>query len=383
MRKLGKSPERSNSARWAFLRRYLEHLTNRPFEVLWDGLPDSSDFFADHPPISDPATPSALRQQEHEALAQRQRLVQLGRWLVHLPIGVNEVARTAVAYVRAREQYPRWWVLRWSTLFGFSMLLAAKFIARIAISPYFYKEAPVPPDDAHASTSQPAASAAPAAPQRSRRFRRPLFGYPIWLLASAISLFGVATLLLPLALALVCHGHISLGCFGSCSYPILGAICPLCIVLLALGVVFVFWRRLSLELFRELRIDKSLIHNYYLRNLLFSLFGDDQVPESSGVGPHPVLVTAPLQTLIDENMQPLVARQLYAKDGTPVVEALLAATAIPGIFKPTDVAPQSDKWSQLDSNQSEALRSSTPTASARRRGGHSTQPVTGVFQLPA
>ena len=40
--------------RWMFFRKYLSAITDRPFDVIWKGIPDPADFFAELPPIKDP-----------------------------------------------------------------------------------------------------------------------------------------------------------------------------------------------------------------------------------------------------------------------------------------------------------------------------------------
>ena len=53
-------------ARWTWYRKYLDLLINEPMSVIWDGLPDQSDFYADMPPVKDP-TPALFQNPEAQA----------------------------------------------------------------------------------------------------------------------------------------------------------------------------------------------------------------------------------------------------------------------------------------------------------------------------
>lgn len=111
-----KNPQTENveASRWKFFRKYLATITNRPFQVLWNGIPDPADFFAELPPIKDPVPetitdPELRKNWKAEELASRRELyllVKLGHWLARLPVRVSAVANTVVNYVRAHENYP-------------------------------------------------------------------------------------------------------------------------------------------------------------------------------------------------------------------------------------------------------------------------------------
>jgi predicted acylesterase/phospholipase RssA len=87
--------------RWAWFRTYIHALTDNPFAMFWDAIPDISDFFADMPPIKDTSLPWG------EAAARRQRyiLIKLGRWFAALDVRVRTIAETVVYYVRYKEGY--------------------------------------------------------------------------------------------------------------------------------------------------------------------------------------------------------------------------------------------------------------------------------------
>lgn len=92
--------------RWSWFRQYVDSLTQQPLDVVWDALPDQSDFFADMPPIRNLAASPFFRRAEAAARRRRYLLVKLGRWLARLPVSVRDVTRMLVSYVRCRERYP-------------------------------------------------------------------------------------------------------------------------------------------------------------------------------------------------------------------------------------------------------------------------------------
>jgi predicted acylesterase/phospholipase RssA len=101
-------------ARWEFFRKYLAAITNRPFDVIWKGIPDPADFLAELPPIKDPVpetiTDPKLRKKWKDAeLASRHELylfVKLGHWLAKSPVRISTIANLLVSYVRSKERYP-------------------------------------------------------------------------------------------------------------------------------------------------------------------------------------------------------------------------------------------------------------------------------------
>src|SRR5205085_6810916 len=54
-RERGKSLD--EAARWIWFRRYLSFLLDRPFDVVWDSIPDPSDLMSDVLPVRDPNLP--------------------------------------------------------------------------------------------------------------------------------------------------------------------------------------------------------------------------------------------------------------------------------------------------------------------------------------
>jgi predicted acylesterase/phospholipase RssA len=115
---------RTEAARWGWYRRYLTFLLDRPFDVVWDAVPDPSDLIADLPPVEEPnlpvdengATIGLAKQLEIQSRRKLYIVAKLGSWLAHLPIRVSSIAWLTVRYVRARENYPRNILQIWNLL---------------------------------------------------------------------------------------------------------------------------------------------------------------------------------------------------------------------------------------------------------------------------
>lgn len=135
--------------RWQWYRRYLKAISENPLEVIWSGIPDQSDFFAEFIPVKDPVpetiTDPDLRrsftQAELEARRDLTLFVKLGHWVSRLPVKVHDVAEAVISYVRVKEGYgyrePRrsfsWW---WAC---FKILLLA--VVHNVVHPQWVKEA--------------------------------------------------------------------------------------------------------------------------------------------------------------------------------------------------------------------------------------------------
>ena len=136
-----KAPKERDATRWRWFRRYLEALSNSPFNVLWKAIPDQSDFFADMIPIRDTSVAPRFRKDEVEARRQLYLKVKLGRWLSQLPVTVRLMASGLVNYVRMLEKYPPHMRL-WSrcALFANGIWLAFVVTLRIGLAPQFFSE---------------------------------------------------------------------------------------------------------------------------------------------------------------------------------------------------------------------------------------------------
>lgn len=137
----GAGEEVRRAARWTWFRKYLQALTSRPFEAIWQSLPTQSDFFADLAPIRDASLPSEFSPDETRARRDLYLKVKLGRWLAQLPVTVRHVAGILIDYVRMRERYP---TLR-RLASGVSLLVSLVWLAlllmvRVCCAPQFFPE---------------------------------------------------------------------------------------------------------------------------------------------------------------------------------------------------------------------------------------------------
>jgi predicted acylesterase/phospholipase RssA len=130
-----------DAARWAWFRTYLDTVSDDPFKLLWDAVPNQSDFFADMIPIRDTSVPRQFRDAEITARRELYLKVKLGRWLSKLPISVRLVASAVVNYVRAVEKYPLSQRMgAWSRLVMNGSWLAFLLVCRVGVAPQFFPE---------------------------------------------------------------------------------------------------------------------------------------------------------------------------------------------------------------------------------------------------
>jgi predicted acylesterase/phospholipase RssA len=360
-------PAEREVGRWRWYRRYLDAITNSPLDIIWNAIPDPIDFFADKPPVADLSVkpfPQTLQDEEHEARTNYYRLVKLGLWLAGLRISVADVARCAVSWVRYKERYGLWF---WQMLRFYAswFIIGAKLLVHFCFTPQFIIE----------KTKW----------ARGRSIPRPLFGWPAWIVAVAI--LANATYLVLKGLVLVAPllktgidknmTWLSklLSMFGSGAslvapyLPLLSRLADLVQKLavynsLYLRIVWSIWALAGIGLayfvyfrtggplrylLQRLGISRGLLHQYALHRRLLELFREgpsDMVGTVIGSPPDPntkpgvppkhppgsmhlLIVAAPLQPIARLNSQ-----QVWAAPGTPVVDALLAALAVPGVFPP-------------------------------------------------
>lgn len=155
--------------RWSWFRRYILTLTERPLSVIWDALPDTSDFFADMPPVRDRSLPKA---DEAEARKQRYILIKLGRRLANLPISLRTATETIIYYVRMKERYGRGSTIRFLSRALYLMVQLCRFVTEPVYDNFFKK-------------------ARPDGKNPFLVYARPLFGWPVWCAAGAVSLLLV------------------------------------------------------------------------------------------------------------------------------------------------------------------------------------------------
>jgi len=355
-------PREREVRRWSWFRRYLNTITCEPLDVIWNAIPDPVDFFADKPPVSDlsaGALPKPLQDEEIEARRNYYRLVKLGLWLAGLRVSVRDIATTIVARVRFKERYGYHRLEHVRFCFSFAVILMKVFL-HLCISPQFTVELPKWAG--------------------SRRFPRPLFGWAAW--GSAVGLIGLGASLVLRGLVYILpritagvdgnwkwlSGLLSIFGEGGGATQLLSPVSKLVpqfvksltqydlwlslgsFTIFALGLVALFRFGLggaTRHLLAGLGVSRGVLHRYTLHRKLLELFRtgpDDQEGPLIGCPPNPaepsqfpaamhlLLVAAPLQVIQGLNNQ-----QLWGTPGTPLVKALLAALAAPGMFEPVQL----------------------------------------------
>jgi predicted acylesterase/phospholipase RssA len=287
---------RTEAGRWAWLRKYIAELTDKPANIIWDSLPNLTDFFADQnaPNLRDFSLTEKLQVEQMQANRQRFLLTGLGEWFAKLPIRVSTVATALVRFVRYKERYSGNWFLRLFLLIWSRAVLAGHLVWHIVRNPVFVNESIF---------------------DKTRAMRRPLLGWR----AYAVAVAALATVAAVAALSFLRYWRAA--------------------GLLALAdtlAAVVLWKFLPVLLIRpvlaSIGFGRSFLNNFPIRWRLHKLFGDEKLSAC----PMPVLlVTAPLQTLYRE-AGPERSRQLWAKpdSGITCLDAITAAVARPGVWPP-------------------------------------------------
>lgn len=199
--------EADRPQRWSWFRDYVRLLTDNPLSVVWDAIPDISDFFADMPPIRD----TSLRPQNEETRARRQRyvLIKLGRRLASLPISVRRATETIVNYVRTRERYgtlsPIRLLVRIIYLtFKLSLYVSALSKDNFYRGPRVSRPRPQPSENG-GSVDEGSVAEKKAGPEKERLdiLPRPLFGWSVFGIAWLIAFSGIALMASTLAEAVL------------------------------------------------------------------------------------------------------------------------------------------------------------------------------------
>jgi predicted acylesterase/phospholipase RssA len=372
-------PPQREVKRWSWFRRYLDTITCTPLDVIWHAIPDPVDFFADKPPVSDlsaGALPKELQDEEVEARRNYYRLVKLGLWLAGLRVSVRDVATTIVARVRFKERYGYHRLERVHFYVSLAVIVMKVFV-HLCFSPQFTVERPKW--------------------FGSRRFPRPLFGWAAWGAAVGVVGLGAGVVLRGLVYVLPrikssidenwtwLSGLLSIFDQDGAASRLLklvltfvpqivkaGARYDLWLswgsfAILALGLMALFRFGLggaTRHLLTELGVVRGMLHRYTLHRKLFELFRtgpDDQEGPRIGSPPDPakppaqfpasmhlLMVAAPLQVIPGLNNQ-----QLWGTHGTPLVKALLAALAAPGMFEPVRITGRDEvkQWLAEDRMQ--------------------------------
>lgn len=177
--------------RWSWFRNYVHLLTDNPLSVVWDAIPDISDFFADMPPIRD----NSLRPKDKESQARQQRyiLIKLGRRLASLPISVRRATETIVNYVRTREGYGTLSPIRLLVRIIYLIFRLGMFGASFSSDNFYRNPRPIKVG-ASEETKGPR-----DAEEEFEIWPRPLFGWPVFSVALMIFIAGAALMLSALA----------------------------------------------------------------------------------------------------------------------------------------------------------------------------------------
>ncbi len=369
---------RSEAARWSWFRRYLSFLLDRPYDVVWDAIPDPSDMVADLPPVREPNLPV----NEHgktlplaEELDERRRrklyiVAKLGSWLARFPVRVSSIAWLAVRYVRLHERYPDTHMARawnWVCLRANLLITLWRLLLHTSrpfwISEWYFRQDDHPRRDGSEQEAQDQQHKDRQV--HGRMWFRPLLGWFPW---------GVS--------ASYCLAALSLGAWSAFSVIfaphwwhfvlfgifVFAPVLPFCRASLLRWVNPSGRGRLSRwivhDIIRNLDIDKSLLSDFPLLLKLFRLF------EEKGHSPKvyeckfPVLlVAASLQVLPSDPGQPLEGpNQLWVKvnkvNGSDensqisIIGALRACLAITPWFAPA-VILKNEKAKDRDGNPME------------------------------
>lgn len=138
---------RSRPARWNWFRNYLHFLSHRLPAVLWNSLPDQSDFFADMLPVKDPApvrqagaNEQDVRRREMQSRRALYLFVKLGRWLSRSQVNLRVLANTLVSMVRAKENYPGLRSVRRLKYLAVLGYLSLRVWAQVLAMPHWFPE---------------------------------------------------------------------------------------------------------------------------------------------------------------------------------------------------------------------------------------------------
>lgn len=149
---------RTETARWTWLRRYLSYLLDRPYDVVWQSIPNPSDFVADQPPATEtnlPNQPDGSPDPEwqlREAKARRKLhiIARFGRWCAHLPVTVSSAGWILVRYTRHEENTSKLDIAQWwNTLAMWARILWVQWLIliQIIIRPQFFRNGSFAPTE--------------------------------------------------------------------------------------------------------------------------------------------------------------------------------------------------------------------------------------------
>jgi predicted acylesterase/phospholipase RssA len=372
----GPAATRSEASRWAWFQAYLADIIDRPLDVIWKALPDPVDFFSATTPVRDLSCPDFLKPSERAARYQFWQLTKIGNWIAGLPITIGELGRLAILKVRRAENIPvpmlgsgplaRFW--RAATFYFQAALIAIQILHNFIWKPMFTRTYAQFVSDQVKLESDPI-NREPSLEEKPllkahwfslhRWLRtlgidvRPLFGWPIWLVAVGIALLPPA--ILAALAALFIFGHYI-------GFAILLFLLALATVLLPSGFgkqsldkrlkkiasriggdglltpdLKKSWLdRLKNSAWRAAGIDLGLVNNYQLKRRLWNRFATSDFTATPLVVSHDpsrtnlVVVASALQKIG-------LNQQVSARHGSSLIDALAAACGVRPIFAPTHI----------------------------------------------
>lgn len=308
--KAGKVRRPVGAARWAWFEHYLTELSDRPWDVFWKSFPDPLDFFAQTEPVKDLSCPDILKPDEEAAREHFWCLTKLGVWIAGLRVSVADVAGLVIAYVRRAEQIPL-------PVFGCTPVarLWRSFMFSFALTWICVKVL-------HAIV-----------------WKRLL---PWWIVLVAI---GIVVPLVYLTLFLAPTAmFVFLLCRTKPFRKVLKEVAERIEDSPEAGPVVrpkaPGWVHnwLLMPFMRSAGIAESLLHNYQFKRRIWNVFYDRLgrhsqliVDDQSEFAPRLLIVAAALQGIKRSN------QQIWAQPGTPLVEALASAVALPTLAAPLHV----------------------------------------------
>lgn len=365
----GPVAKRTEATRWDWFQRYLTDALDRPLDVIWKAFPDPTDFMSPTPPVRDLSCPPPLQREECEARYQFWLLTKLGSWMSHLTLSVGEIARLLVLKVRHDEGIPVPFlgrsglaaIWRVATFAAAGYVIFLRVLGNVVLHPLFtrtreqfvYQDAQAAgrtPDDAPDGLGI-----------------RPLFGWATWLQACVLSI--MLAVFFPLIIWLAID-RFHRPAWASAAVLIV----VLCVALHICAALEIkrkpFSKRLNQvrkrmndngqlqppqpsALVRLLAhaqdgagIKLSLLNSYQLKRRLWNRFEDPKHCDRLLVKSNPereqtsvVLVASMLQDAGSKN------KQTWAQHGTPLIDALTAACAIPRLFAPLHIESKDiDHW---------------------------------------
>jgi predicted acylesterase/phospholipase RssA len=362
-------------ARWRWFRQYLLSLADKPFSVIWDGLPKQSDFFADMIPVKDPAidefrpTPppgqqeSNWRQEELTARRERYLFVRLGSWLASLPLPLSRLASLLVTYVRIKERVPGWSTFRRFRYFYLLTSIMFVIARHVCFSPHWF------PEYKFQDTWY-------------RKLPRPLFGWLVYLASWIVFLVLLLPMLVvgqvgawqlairysyvaeylpwlkrttpvlvrwfPRSWPSMAQIYSDVTVFFCDPQRVIGTLTEILAVVIICLIVYRWVSRAGVfraavntlieQFLRNVELERALVYDFHLRIKLTSMFEKEGKLPLVGEDPMPiVLVAAPLQRIQDRAGNLVTSAQLWASPQASLIDALCTAISQPALFRPLNL----------------------------------------------